>query len=116
RDALGAPSGTCTPAGRARGRPPPAPSRVAAHPHPPRARPLMERVDGVGGVFFRARDPERLLAWYREHLGVDPAPDFHGQEFEGGPTVWALFPADTDYFGRSEERRVGKECRYRWSP
>ena len=61
----------------------------------------MERVGGVGGVFFRARDPERLLAWYREHLGVDPAPDFHGREFEGGPTVWALFPADTDYFGPS---------------
>ena len=61
----------------------------------------MERVEGVGGVFFRARDPERLLAWYREHLGVEPAPDFQGQTFEDGPTVWALFPAGTDYFGPS---------------
>jgi predicted enzyme related to lactoylglutathione lyase len=61
----------------------------------------MEKVEGVGGVFFRAGDPERLLAWYREQLGVEPAPDFQGQTFEHGPTVWALFPADTDYFGPS---------------
>ena len=30
----------------------------------------MERVAGIGGVFFRARDPEALVAWYAEHLGV----------------------------------------------
>jgi catechol 2,3-dioxygenase-like lactoylglutathione lyase family enzyme len=29
------------------------------------------RVLGIGGIFFKARDPERLLAWYREHLGLD---------------------------------------------
>jgi hypothetical protein len=31
----------------------------------------MERVTGIGGVFFRARNPERLRAWYAEHLGVE---------------------------------------------
>jgi predicted enzyme related to lactoylglutathione lyase len=61
----------------------------------------MEKVDGVGGVFFRARDPAALLAWYREHLGVEPEPDYHGTTFADGPTVWALFPAETDYFGPS---------------
>jgi hypothetical protein len=30
----------------------------------------MERVTGIGGVFFRARDPQALAAWYQEHLGV----------------------------------------------
>ena len=30
----------------------------------------MERILGIGGVFFKARDPKALAAWYREHLGV----------------------------------------------
>ena len=35
----------------------------------------MERVVGIGGVFFKARDPKALAAWYREHLGVPVEPD-----------------------------------------
>src|SRR5690606_35623519 len=34
----------------------------------------MERVTGIGGFFFRARDPEALTAWYQQHLGIGPAP------------------------------------------
>jgi catechol 2,3-dioxygenase-like lactoylglutathione lyase family enzyme len=64
----------------------------------------MERVEGVGGVFFRARDPDALVAWYRDMLGVEPATDFTGQVFQDGPTVWALFPADTGYFGRPDQQ------------
>ena len=30
----------------------------------------MERVTGIGGAFFRARDPQALAAWYEEQLGV----------------------------------------------
>lgn len=63
----------------------------------------MERVTGIGGAFFRARDPERLSAWYREHLGLELA-DFGGSilRSDGGETlVWSPFPADTDYFGPS---------------
>lgn len=30
-----------------------------------------DRVTGIGGIFFKARDKARLLAWYRDHLGVD---------------------------------------------
>lgn len=63
----------------------------------------MERVRGVGGVFFKARDPGALAAWYRDHLGI-PVPD--GQTYAafesqraGEPTVWSAFPTDTDYFG-----------------
>lgn len=62
----------------------------------------MERIDGIGGVFFKAKDPEGLAAWYREHLGV---PVDEGQTFAAltsrGPgemTVWSTFPDDTDYF------------------
>ena len=32
---------------------------------------MAERVAGIGGVFFRARDPAALRAWYAEHLGID---------------------------------------------
>jgi predicted enzyme related to lactoylglutathione lyase len=62
-----------------------------------------ERVTGIGGVFFRSRDPAALAAWYREHLGV---PVEEGQTYgmftsagSGESTVWSAFPEDTDYFG-----------------
>ena len=64
----------------------------------------MERVIGIGGVFFRARDPERLRAWYAEHLGVDVA-DWGGQAFEaeaGDVTVWSIFSAGSEYFPRKQ--------------
>ena len=67
----------------------------------------MERVTGIGGVFFRSRDPAVLARWYAEHLGVDIDPAFNGSSFrwEGsGSTVWAPFPADTDYFGPAEKQ------------
>jgi len=34
----------------------------------------MERVTGIGGLFFRARDPEALARWYQDHLGVTLTP------------------------------------------
>ena len=62
----------------------------------------MERVLGIGGVFFKARDPKALAAWYREHLGVTVVPDQTYGAFDaaaGDQTVWSVFPADTAYFG-----------------
>ena len=32
----------------------------------------MEKVDGIGGVFFRSKDPKGLATWYEKHLGMDP--------------------------------------------
>ena len=68
----------------------------------------IEKVTGIGGIFFRVRDPAKMSAWYREHLGIcaeDGHADFvwreHKQPDEIGRTVWSLFPADTDYFGPS---------------
>ena len=66
---------------------------------------MAERVSGIGGVFFRARDPDALCAWYAQHLGIDME-DF-GTVFTaaaGDQTVWAPFPADTDYFGAAEQQ------------
>jgi glyoxylase I family protein len=65
----------------------------------------MERVTGIGGMFFRAHDPDALARWYAEHLGIDN--QLKGFDTiwwqERGPTVFAPFPADTDYFGRPEQ-------------
>jgi glyoxylase I family protein len=66
----------------------------------------MERVTGVGGLFFRARDPDALARWYADHLGVDPAPTSYDERpwwQQQGPTVLSPFPADTDAFGRPEQ-------------
>lgn len=58
------------------------------------------QVRGIGGAFFRARDPEALAKWYDEHLGIAPAGgDTMPWVAEGGVTVFAPFDADTDYFG-----------------
>lgn len=68
---------------------------------------------GIGGLFFRAHDPESLAAWYREHLNVgggcvgDPAATGTPNEYvwaaQGGPTVFAPFKADTDYFAADKQ-------------
>jgi predicted enzyme related to lactoylglutathione lyase len=63
----------------------------------------MERVQGIGGVFFKARDPQALAEWYRTHLGVPvEAGQTYGCLTSDGPgesTVWSVFPSDTEYFG-----------------
>jgi predicted enzyme related to lactoylglutathione lyase len=65
----------------------------------------MRRVIGMGGVFFKARDPEKLYAWYETHLGIKRANSgaviFRNQGDESGMTVWSIFPADTTYFDPS---------------
>ena len=63
-------------------------------------------VVGIGGLFFRARNPDVLSNWYREHLGVGAGcvategatPDEWSWQTEGGPVVFAPFEATSDYF------------------
>ena len=60
-----------------------------------------ERVEGIGGLFFRSHDPKALSAWYQEHLGIDPMPTQLNQPVwrqAAGETIFAPFPHDTDYF------------------
>ena len=58
---------------------------------------------GIGGIFFKARDPTALAAWYREHLGVPVgAAATHAViTDQQATTVWSTFPADTNYFAPS---------------
>ncbi len=62
----------------------------------------MHKVKGIGGFFFRARDPQALATWYATHLGVEGEDGAPWQQ-AAGYTVFAPFPADTEYFGRSEQ-------------
>ena len=67
----------------------------------------MARVTGVGGVFFRAADPAATVAWYRDHLGIEPEAEYPVATLRwsgGETTVWAPFEADTDYFGPSGQQ------------
>ena len=66
---------------------------------------------GVGGIFFRAQDPDALSAWYRERLGVGagcvaegagPA-DQWSWAVQGGPLVFAPFEAATDYWAADKQ-------------
>lgn len=66
----------------------------------------MKRVTGLGGIFFKCKDPESVKDWYAKHLGL-PVDAEGGINFQWrdpddpkvmGRTVWASFPDDTDYF------------------
>ena len=65
----------------------------------------MKRVTGIGGIFFEAKDPAALGAWYKRHLGIDVQP-WGGAAFDwsdagnpgGGTTAWSVFAAGSDPF------------------
>jgi predicted enzyme related to lactoylglutathione lyase len=68
----------------------------------------MKRVTGIGGIFFKAKDPKALGEWYRLHLGMN-VEEWGGVAFRwaednssgAGTTIWSPFKADTDYFAPS---------------
>jgi predicted enzyme related to lactoylglutathione lyase len=66
----------------------------------------MQRVTGIGGFFFRARDPAGLAAWYEANLGISSRATAWSWSQQAGPTVFAPFPTDTDYFGRLEQQTM----------
>ncbi len=69
----------------------------------------MKRVTGIGGIFFKSRDPAALGAWYRTHLGLN-VEEWGGVAFRWaspenpsgvGTTIWSPFKHDTEYFAPS---------------
>ena len=69
----------------------------------------MKRVIGLGGIFFKAKDPQALYEWYRQHLGIESATDGSGAMWRDadhpeipGCNVWAIFPQETKYFAPSQ--------------
>ena len=70
----------------------------------------MKRVTGIGGIFFKCKDPKKVNEWYKTHLGLDTSP--YGAKFEWqaqtesaekGYTLWSPFPETTKYFEPSEK-------------
>ncbi len=70
----------------------------------------MKKVTGIGGVFFKCKNPKETTEWYKKHLGLDTNP--YGATFEWyeGPdsttkaqTQWTPFPETTNYFGTSNQ-------------
>ena len=66
----------------------------------------MKRVTGLGGVFFKSESPKTLMAWYKEHLGIE-SEEWGGSIFKWlekeapqreGVTVFSPFKDDTTYF------------------
>lgn len=73
----------------------------------------IRRVTGIGGVFFRSKDPKKLCAWYRQHLGLDIDEQWCGTTFSWredekprrkGATVWSAFPEKTGYLGARRQK------------
>jgi glyoxylase I family protein len=66
----------------------------------------IEKVTGIGGLFFRAHDPKALAGWYQQHLGVSLIPSSYEEspwQQEAGPTAFAPFPETSDYFGDAQK-------------
>ena len=66
---------------------------------------MLERVTGIGGIFWRSENPPELARWYRDVLGIDTYSDEDNGVWwqQAGPTVVSPFAADTDYFGRMDQ-------------
>lgn len=73
----------------------------------------MKRATGIGGIFFKAKDPQTLGLWYKEHLGLDVDSNWNGCSFpwryedepaRSGSTIWSAFKDSTTYFGTAENR------------
>jgi len=70
----------------------------------------MKRVTGIGGIFFKAKDPKALREWYSKHLGIE-SENWGGFAFQwkddpradNGYTIWSVFPDDTKYFEPSKQ-------------
>ena len=70
----------------------------------------MKKVTGIGGVFFKCKDPKKITEWYQKHLGLNTNP--YGASFEWyeapdssrkAQTQWTPFPETTKYFAPSDK-------------
>ncbi|MDP4117310.1 MAG: VOC family protein [Bacteroidota bacterium] len=70
----------------------------------------MEKVIGIGGIFFKSENPQKLIDWYKNYLGLPVLPDGtvafvnNNPPFNPDYTVWSPFPEKTDYFSPSNSQ------------
>lgn len=70
----------------------------------------MKKVTGIGGIFFKCKDPEKIKEWYSKHLGL--ITDQYGSLFEWREseskekafTQWSPFTEKTEYFKPSQKQ------------
>lgn len=61
-------------------------------------------ISGIGGIFFRSKDPNGMALWYKRHFGISMVAEGPPWQQKAGMTVFSPFPADTDYFGRDDQQ------------
>lgn len=70
----------------------------------------MKKVTGIGGIFFKCQDTEKMYDWYKKNLGIESSP--YGASFEwkdaenpeiNGMTQWSLFKESSNYFEPSKQ-------------
>lgn len=72
---------------------------------------MKKRVTGIGGIFFKSKNPKATRDWYQQHLGIQ-CPDNFGGVFEwrktsnpnqAGYTIWSPFEENSNYFEPSNK-------------
>jgi predicted enzyme related to lactoylglutathione lyase len=63
----------------------------------------MQKVNGIGGFFFKSQNPDNLAKWYEDNLGIDLMTG-GGWSQKAGQTVFAPFEEKTEYFGRPDQQ------------
>ena len=70
----------------------------------------MGKITGIGGIFFKCKNPAGMRTWYQQHLGLNS--DEYGANFqwrkdenpqEKGYTLLSMFDENTDYFGENRQ-------------
>lgn len=72
---------------------------------------MSQHILGIGGIFLRSADPDRLTAWYREHLGITPAADHTPWNAGGGLLVFSPFKKDSEYFPPAQQVMINFRAR-----
>ena len=71
----------------------------------------MKRVTGIGGIFFKTKDPAKIREWYSTHLGIKSSEyggtfEWKKENGESGYTVWSPFKKESKYFGSDEQQHM----------
>lgn len=66
----------------------------------------MHKITGIGGIFFKARNPQQLMEWYHQHLGLEFKHgfiQFESSDAAPASTMVSIFKEDSGYFSPSEK-------------
>ena len=72
----------------------------------------MQKIIGIGGIFFKSKDPKALASWYQQYLGINfgdgmyvsLAPHAINDKNNSGQFVFSFFKENSDYFRPSDKQ------------